>query len=152
LEVETFLKRTFNDPDGRLIVGDHGPFWEGRDHLPGLSYSNTDGWGAVVFSRAFSIGIDVEKVDRLLRKNYLKIAERYFHKSEFEFLKKIPVLHGHQNFMDLWMKKEAASKLMRLGLAEMIKDPLPKEFDYQILTKTRIGYKAMLALSLPVKN
>jgi phosphopantetheinyl transferase len=150
--VENYLKLTLNDPLGKLIVSDHGPYWEGQDNLPGLSYSNTDGWGVVVFSRAFSIGVDVEKADRLLKKNYLKIAGRYFHQSDFEVLKNTPVLEGLNVFLDLWMKKEAASKLMRVGLAEIIKDPLPKEYEYQALVKSRVGYKAIVALSSPIKN
>ncbi len=133
-------------------MSDHGPYWEGQGNLPGLSYSNTDGWGVVVFSRAFSIGVDVEKADRLLKKNYLKIAGRYFHQSDFEVLKNTPVLEGLNVFLDLWMKKEAASKLMRVGLAEIIKDPLPKEYEYQALVKSRVGYRAIVALSSPIKN
>ena len=134
------------------MVGDHGPFWEGRDHLPGLSYSNTDGWGVVVFSRAFAIGVDVEKSNRLLKKSHLKIAERYFHSTEVEKLNQVRVFEGLPAFLELWMKKEAASKLMRVGLAEMIADPLPADYEYQTLAKIPAGYRAVVALASPVKN
>lgn len=150
--MESYLREALRDPEGRMVVGDHGPFWEGRDTLPGLSYSNTDGWGVVVFSRAFALGVDVEKTNRLLRKNHFKIAERYFHSSEVEWLRQVPVLDSFPAFLDLWMKKEAASKLMKVGLAEMIADPLPASFEFQQIAKTRVGYQAIVALAQPVRN
>ena len=146
------MRSVLNDPDGKLVVNDHGPFWEGRDALPGLSYSHTDGWGVVVFSRAFAVGVDVEKSDRLLKKNHLKIAERYFHISESQWLNTKSIQDGYPKFLELWMKKEAASKLMRVSLAEMISDPLPNGFEYGPLSVIRTGYQAVLAWSNPIKN
>ncbi len=148
LEVQNHLKRVLGDPEGELVVDDQGPRWEGDVSLKGLSYSNTEGWGVVVFSKTHALGVDLERVDRPLHRNHLDVAKRFFHPEEFQQIAAASPFDSLSLFMDLWMKKEAASKLLRVGLAKMIANRLPQQFEYRSLEKVREGYRAIVAISL----
>jgi phosphopantetheinyl transferase (holo-ACP synthase) len=146
LEVELFLRAALNDHAGGLIVDERGPHWKGEVTLRGLSYSNTEGWGVVVFSRSHELGVDLERMDRAMKKNHLAVAKRFFHVSEYELISLASPFDSPLMFLDLWMKKEAASKLMRVGLAKMIGTPLPSNYEYRPLEKVREGYRSIVAL------
>jgi len=146
LEVEAFLKSALNDSAGVLVVDEHGPHWNGTVALRGLSYSNTEGWGVVVFSRTHELGIDLEKTNRAFKKNHLDVAKRFFHADEYGVLASVSPFDSALAFLDLWMKKEAASKLMRVGLAKMIGDHLPSIYEYRHLEKVREGYQVIVAI------
>ncbi len=136
------------DPEGELVVDDRGPHWRGSVSLKGLSYSNTDGWGVLVYSRTHAVGVDLELEGRSLHRNHLDVAKRFFHPDEFREIAEASPFDSLTLFMDLWMKKEAASKLMRVGLAKMIADRLPDQYDYRTLAKVREGYRAVIAISV----
>lgn len=57
------------------------------------------------------VGIDIEQT----RENWEKIARRFFHKSEVEYLLKEKE-SGAERFLQLWTMKEAAVKRMGMGL------------------------------------
>ena len=131
-----------------MVVGSSGPEWFGEVKLAGLSYSNTEGWGVVVFSRTHELGVDLEKSNRVLKTNYLALAKRFFHSSEYEALKNESVFDGATKFLELWMKKEAYSKMKRRHLLEFISLPLGRDACFAVLQKFRVGYRALLALRI----
>ena len=147
LEVQNHLRRVLKDPEGELVVDDQGPHWNGQVILKGLSYSNTEGWGVLVYSQTHALGVDVERMDRYMSRNHLDVAKRFFHPDEFQNIKDASPFDSLTMFMNLWMKKEAASKLMRVGLAKMIAGRLPDQYDYHSLEKVRDGYHAVVAVS-----
>jgi phosphopantetheinyl transferase (holo-ACP synthase) len=147
LEVQNHLRTVLEDPEGELVVDDQGPHWKGKQELKGLSYSNTEGWGALVYSRTHALGVDLERMDRPLHRNHRDVAKRFFHPDEFQMIQDASPFDSLTIFMDLWMKKEAASKLMRVGLAKMIALRLPTELEYRPLEKVRDGYRAVVAIS-----
>lgn len=61
------------------------------------------------------VGIDAEKVARRV-KNPMALAKRYFCDDEIEFLGDNPT---QEAFCDMWVKKEAVSKLLGKGVACM---------------------------------
>ena len=74
-----------------------------------------------------SIGIDIESISRKV--NILKIAKRYYHNSEYEWL--IKTKQPEYNAMQLWIRKEAYVKLSGSSLArEMSKAIFDKEFKF----------------------
>lgn len=146
IEVEKFLKQSLADDTGKLLVDDHGPHWIGKETIAGLSYSNTLNWGVVVFSRTHVIGVDLERADRLLKKNYLELAKRFFHYSEYESLKKESIFDGAGKFLELWMKKEAYSKMKRDQLVKFINVAISNEVRFESLMKIRDGYRAIIAI------
>jgi phosphopantetheinyl transferase (holo-ACP synthase) len=149
--VEAFLKQALLDSTGALVVDESGPHWNGLEKLKGLSYSNTfssgEGWGVVVFSRTHELGVDLEKSNRLLKQNYLEIAERFFHDSEYESLKRESIFDGPEKFLNIWMQKEAYSKLKREPLVRYLSESLSADVVFESLMKIRQGYRAILAIS-----
>lgn len=135
-----------------MIVDEQGPHWNGKETLEGLSYSNTEGWGFVVFSRTHEIGVDLESEKRVLKKNYLQLAQRFFHGSEVENLKKVSVFDGPSAFLELWMKKEAYSKMKRQHLVDFINEAISDRAHFEAPMKTRLKYRAMIAFSIPDKS
>lgn len=147
LSVESFLKDALSDPDGKLQVGESGPVWKGSVSLAGLSYANTTGWGVVVFSKTHALGVDLEKADRAVKLKHLELAERFFHAHEFEALKKESVFNSPDLFLELWMKKEAYSKLKRVNLVKFINVEIAGLADFESLVKVREGYRAVVAIA-----
>ncbi len=74
-----------------------------------FSHSNSKNLHAYVVSSHHEIGIDVEFINR--KRNVLKLAQRYFHASEAEYLNRMPKSKIHDHFYVLWSKKEAWCKL-----------------------------------------
>ena len=146
-EVETYLQVALNDATGALVVGERGPEWQGKEKLCGLSYANTVEWGVVVFSRTHALGVDLEKENRVLKKNYLEIAKRFFHSSEWESLKVESVFESTGKFFQLWMMKEAYSKMKRQGLPTVINTVVDDQAVFEPLMKIRQGYRAIIAMS-----
>ena len=146
LLVEQCLQEALVDSAGKLLVDERGPHWMGEEKLAGLSYSNSAEWGVLVFSRTHELGVDLERQDRTLKKNYLALAKRFFHLSEYEALKLGSVFDGQSRFLKLWMEKEAYSKLRRENLAQHINQVVSDQAEFEPVMKTRIGYWAVVAI------
>ena len=61
------------------------------------------------------VGIDIEKIDG--KRNFAGIARRYFHGAESEFFFTNP---SAERFYEIWTKKEAYSKMLGGGLADIL--------------------------------
>lgn len=61
------------------------------------------------------IGIDVEQLSR--KRDWLGIAEHYFHHSEIEALQALPEAQQYRHFFRLWTLKEAYLKARGTGIA-----------------------------------
>jgi len=59
-----------------------------------------------------NIGIDLERKDRKV-KNPVSLAKRYFHRDEIDLLGDAPT---QESFTEMWVKKEALSKLIGRGV------------------------------------
>ncbi|WP_158505847.1 4'-phosphopantetheinyl transferase superfamily protein [Geminocystis sp. NIES-3708] len=62
-----------------------------------------------------TIGIDLEKIDHKTKVE--KIAERFFCKNEFDYLKQLDLREKEDYFFKLWTKKEAYLKAIGEGLS-----------------------------------
>lgn len=82
-----------------------------------LSFSTSYTRSCWVFalSRSGPIGIDVEDINS--DPDTLKIARRFFHQSEYEYLSNIPEINRVRTFYQFWTLKEAYLKAMGTGLA-----------------------------------
>ncbi len=78
-----------------------------------FSLSHSGGKVACAFSKNLKIGIDIESNQR--EKPYLALAERFFSKTEFENIKKLPLNEQAHLFFKYWSLKEAYSKATGLG-------------------------------------
>lgn len=94
----------------------------GKPSLAGLdgtciSVTHTDGLLLVAVA-PFAVGIDAEKEDRRVR-HPAALAVRYFTPEEAASLGETVSERG---FLELWVKKEALSKLIGLGIPSMRKE------------------------------
>jgi phosphopantetheinyl transferase len=80
-----------------------------------FSTSYTRSCSVFVLSRAGPIGVDVEDINS--EPNILNIAQRFFHRNEYEYLLKISEKNQVHTFYLLWTLKEAYLKAMGTGLA-----------------------------------
>lgn len=115
--LKLYLREKLLDPTGELEVNETGPHWIGNKKIH-LSYTHSEDRALLVFSSQYCLGADIEKIDRVLSESPLKIAERYFHPEEYQWLKNQPELK--KAFISLWVKKEALGKLSKNGLKEAI--------------------------------
>lgn len=61
------------------------------------------------------VGIDIEKIDR--ERNFDGLAKKYFHGAESKIFFEDPSAEG---FYEIWTKKEAYSKILGGGLADIL--------------------------------
>lgn len=144
--IQEFLREYLKDPEGELEVGERGPDWKGAVLLGGISYSHTQGWGVLVFSRTHRVGVDVELTNRKMKLELLKIAKRFFHPEEVSALKEKSGTGLRDLFLDLWLKKESHSKLKRIPLMQVVSNQVEAGFRFETLVKVREGYRSIIAL------
>lgn len=106
--------------DLRFDVGSHG-----RPELleaSGLSFnaSHTDGLVAVGLTRAGTLGLDVEPLDR--GRDSTAIAEHYFAPDEVAQLTALPTARRPRRFIEFWTLKESYIKAWGLGLSIPLRD------------------------------
>jgi hypothetical protein len=138
--VQNYLREKLNEHQGTLFVDDTGPHWQ-KDPLTlapvdvvQISYAHTPGAAVLVFSRTHRLGIDVESLDREMKSDPLKIAERFYHPSEVAELTKYPKNELKNALLRLWVKKEAYAKLTRLGLSKTVANRLPSQIVHNAKT------------------
>eukprot|EP01047_Picozoa_sp_COSAG01_P000710 COSAG01_NODE_14_length_41020_cov_40.702133_2_plen_227_part_00 len=62
------------------------------------------------------VGIDIENISRSI--DFLKLAKRYFHTSEFTYLSSLPSIEDlHREFYLIWTQKEAYVKAIGRGIS-----------------------------------
>jgi hypothetical protein len=149
VQIERYLQKKLADAEGKLIVKDDGPWWQGGVKLVGLSYSHASvsvpkdqsqsGFTLLAFSRTHELGVDVESRGRAFQLKPQQIADRYFHVAE----RQLP-------FLDLWLRKEAYAKATRLGLAKTIQleSHAITQFLFKTVEKTPVDFTATIALKL----
>jgi phosphopantetheinyl transferase (holo-ACP synthase) len=143
--IETCLRELLGDAEGKLIVDDRGPHWQGSVHLKGLSYSHTSDVALLCFSKTHELGVDVESLHREFLQEPTKLAERFFHENEAKKLK------TRNEILTRWIQKEAYAKLTREGLKETIRVDLSQWIDdlsqpaFKKIPKFPAGYEAWIA-------
>jgi phosphopantetheinyl transferase len=147
--IQTLLRTELSDPEGNLGVGDSGPEWKGTKAID-LSYSHSGRFALLVWTSTHRIGVDLEPMNRDYSHAPLELAKRFFHPNEFNSLSRNqgspPRLS--QEFLDLWLKKEAYAKLTRHGLKDSIRietSTIPS-VRFEIVPVIPIGYDARVAL------
>lgn len=118
--VRTTLSRFGPTPprDWLFVTNDHQcPFVEeSQAGVPRLYFnlSHTSGLAAVAVCRGHRIGVDVERVDRVVLE---EVPERHFAPAEVRDLRALPVEAQGAAFFEYWTLKEAYIKARGLGLA-----------------------------------
>ncbi len=74
-----------------------------------FSHSNCRQLHAYVLSTECEVGIDVEYINK--KRPFMKLAERYFHKDEYQTMKNLPAEKRTAMFFKQWTHKEAWCKL-----------------------------------------
>lgn len=104
--------------DWRFRENRHGcPFVvDEQAGTPALSFnlSHTTGLVAVAVTRGRAVGVDVERVDRVVTDG---IAERHFAPDEVAALRRLPADVQARTFFEYWTLKEAYIKARGMGLA-----------------------------------
>ena len=83
-----------------------------------FNISHTIHWIVIAISTLGVVGIDIENTSRLLPSQALKIAKRFFHPSEYQWLKCCPENMQPKSFIRLWTLKEASLKMTGEGIAK----------------------------------
>lgn len=86
----------------------------------GLTFniSHAKGLIAIVIVREGKLGVDVERIDRLV--DVTAVARRYFSPEEFSKLQALPEAERRNFFFELWTLKEAWVKATGTGLAKSL--------------------------------
>ncbi len=146
-QVEAFIRAQFIDPSGFLKVDESGPHWEGTPlHL---SYAHTENVAILVYSRTHAVGVDVEALGRIFKTSIDSLAKRFFHPNEFQLIEQIEDLQLQRNeFLKLWVKKEAYAKLTRLGLSGSVSEELglKKGIQFETVPATPLDFLAWVAI------
>jgi 4'-phosphopantetheinyl transferase len=83
-----------------------------------FNMAHSDGLAAIVVTRAFRIGVDVELVRPIPDADDL--VERFFSKSEAAVFGTLPVAERSVAFLNLWTRKEAWLKATGEGIAQLL--------------------------------
>ena len=86
---------------------------------------------AVCAASKTPVGVDIQEI----RPVDLKLAERFFTKDEFEYIKNGK--NKEERFFEIWTKKEAMAKVYGEGIAEFFKSEsvfLAKDFEFEMNT------------------
>ncbi|HHL31695.1 MAG TPA: 4'-phosphopantetheinyl transferase superfamily protein [Oceanospirillales bacterium] len=105
------LANYINCPQSALRINktDNGkPELTGVEYHGGFSISHSRNLLVQAFSSIGVIGIDVEYKNH--RRNYLKLAKRYFHTQEYNYIRRLDENSSMQWFYKLWTAKEAVCK------------------------------------------
>lgn len=92
-----------------------------------FNVSHSSGVTACALTMDNEIGVDIENYKRKID---LSIADRYFIRSELEYIRKAPAEDRHAAFFDIWTLKESYIKARGMGLS-MDLDKFGFEIDRQ---------------------
>ena len=109
------LRKRFGIEQPRLCLSANGKPRLDPDHGAEFNLSHTRGYVACAFGQACDLGIDVERVDRIIDGD--GIARAYFAPSERDLLDRTPESTREDVFLRLWTLKEAVVKAAGLGLS-----------------------------------
>ena len=99
-------------PSGKPYIAE----WGGKTKPPlFFSLSHHDGYLLVGLCRQHPLGVDLESENRHI-KNPMKLAKRYFHLSEFEYLQSLHTEELHAEWLTMWTCKEAVVKATGGGI------------------------------------
>lgn len=99
----------------RLRLAEHGkPELEGGSDLR-FNVSHTEGAAVIALTQAGQVGVDVERVRQNL--NPLELAERFFSREEWDWLRSHPADEQFAMFFACWTAKEAYVKACGGGLS-----------------------------------
>lgn len=99
-------------PSGKPYIAE----WGGKPQPPlFFSISHHDGYLLVGICRQHPVGVDLESEKRHI-KNPMKLAKRYFHLSEYEYLQSISAENLRDEWLTMWTCKEAVVKATGGGI------------------------------------
>lgn len=136
-------------PKGEILLTPNGkPYFEGNPVYFNISHSFDKVVVAIFRDR---VGVDIE----IIRENKEKIARRFFHEKEWEYLSKISIENYPREFTKIWTKKESYIKMTGEGF----KRPLNS---FNVLSNSSSvyfkeievfdGYKCHLCTEYPVEE
>jgi 4'-phosphopantetheinyl transferase len=109
------LRKRFGIEQPRLCLSANGKPRLDPDHGAEFNLSHTRGYVACAFGQACDLGVDVERLDRIIDGD--GIARAYFAPSERDLLDRTPESTREDVFLRLWTLKEAVVKAAGLGLS-----------------------------------
>ncbi len=106
------LVKLAKTPSGKPYIGE----WNGGSRPPlYFSLSHHAGKLLIAVCRWFPVGVDLESETRPLRQP-MKLAKRYFHPAEYEYLHSLPKEKLHDHWLTIWTCKEAVVKATGGGI------------------------------------
>ena len=133
--------------DAPLITNEHGkPYAVGSDRFFSVSHS---GECVMIAADDREIGADVEK---LPDKEYMKIAERFYHPNELEYVKNAQ--DQARAFARIWTRKEAYLKQLGIGIAADLRafDTTSGELSERIASFDIKGYALSVCTEYRMQN
>jgi 4'-phosphopantetheinyl transferase len=109
------LGKRFGIEQPRLSLAANGKPRLDPDHGVEFNLSHTRGYVACAFGQACDLGLDVERLDRIIDGH--GIARAYFATPERDLLDRTPESGREDVFLRLWTLKEAVVKAAGLGLS-----------------------------------
>lgn len=143
------LKELGISKEYKILLAPNGkPYFQGNPVFFNISHSFNK---MVVAIFSDPIGIDIE----VIRENKEKLAKRFFHKSEWEYLSEVSLKDFSKEFTGIWTKKESYIKMTGEGLSKpldsfnVLEDSPSFSFREVDVFK---GYKCHLCTEYPVKE
>lgn len=133
--------------DVPMVVNEHGkPYVDGAEKFFSLSHSGTC---VMIAVDDREIGADVEK---LPEKDFLKIAERFYHPNEREYVKR--AADPARAFTHIWTRKEAYLKQLGIGIATDLTafDTTSGELSERLRTFDIEGYAISVCTEYPLND
>jgi len=85
-----------------------------------FNLSHSGEWALVGLALSTEVGIDIEQIDSDV--SVEAVAERFFSRSEFEALRKVPLEQRQAAFFSAWTRKEAYVKARGEGIADRLRN------------------------------
>lgn len=118
---KTILSHILNEPIQSIIIKKNpqgSPYILRPNSDINISWSHHNQHLLIALSKGNSIGVDIESSLRTMP--YLKLANRFFHKTEYLKLKQLPESKARENFLALWCQKEAVYKLSGVNFMHVL--------------------------------
>jgi 4'-phosphopantetheinyl transferase len=113
LGIEPPALRFLAGPTGKPALLDQ----QGRPHVLRFNLSHSHGRMLVAVANGQDVGIDLEQVRSSLEP--LKLAERFYTRTEFERINGRPISEQAVQFYRLWVAKEAVLKAQATGITSL---------------------------------
>ncbi len=99
-----------------------------------FNVSHSDNGLVIALARGIKLGVDIEHIGK--PRAVLRLAARFFCKSEYHALAKLPACEQQKSFLRLWTCKEAILKALGRGLAfglDRVEFEMTADYSYRLI-------------------